>query len=111
MWLGHRVEFEGTIYCSAGHADNRTHDLELLSACSWPLEEAYSVFWCESGGDWGAVSNGNWGGLQINEIHAARVGGDLSLLLVPEINVAVACAIYEDWGSWNPWACKPEVTP
>jgi hypothetical protein len=92
---------------------SRAHDLELLSGCSWPLGEAYSIFWCESTGDWGAISpdGSNFGGMQINAIHAWRLGGNLDLLLIPEVNVRVACDIYRDNAGWGPWACKPGGVP
>lgn len=84
----------------------------MASGCEWAVDDALSVLSCESDGDDTAVSNGNYGLFQINAIHAWRVGGDLSLLLDPAVNVAVTCAIWLDWGdSWEPWACKPEVTP
>jgi hypothetical protein len=79
----------------------------LLAACSWDIDDALQVLWCESRYRSGEVANGNYGGFQINAIHAERVGGNLDLLLIPEVNVRVACDIWLDQG-WGPWACKPD---
>ena len=73
----------------------------------WPCDEAMAVLWCESRGAPGAYADGNYGLMQINAIHRRRVGGDLSQLYVPEVNVRVAHELWREQG-WNPWrACGP----
>ena len=79
----------------------------LVCSYPWPCGEALSVMRCESGRDPGAYSNGNYGLFQINAVHAWRVGGDLSQLFEPEVNVRVAYEIWLDNAGWRPWACKP----
>ena len=82
---------------------------------SWPCAEAIRVVQgptslCpngESGGNWAAYNAGNYGGFQINAVHAWRVGGNLMLLFDAETNVRVAHEIYVDNGGWGPWACRP----
>jgi soluble lytic murein transglycosylase-like protein len=66
------------------------------------------VAYCESRFDPAAVSpdGANFGVMQVNKIHAAKVGGDLALLLEPKINLEVAHQIWLDQG-WKPWSCKP----
>lgn len=90
-----------------GYVDPPTRPYQEL-ICSypgWDCEKAYRVMWCESKGDPRAYSAGNVGLFQINEIHRWRVGGDASRLYDPEINVAVAHAIYSEQG-WSPWGCR-----
>ena len=80
---------------------------ELVCSYRWSCQEALRVMHCESRGDPLAASAGGDRGLfQINPVHRARVGGNLSRLHDPETNVAVAWAIYSEQG-WRPWACRP----
>ena len=70
---------------------------------------AGAVIQCESRWRAGAVnpSSGATGLFQVHPIHRGRVGGDLSLLFDPEINVSVAHSLYVESGGWGPWrACS-----
>lgn len=83
---------------------------EIICAYDWPCQEALAVAACESNFDSLAVSadGGNFGWFQINAIHRGRVAGDVSRLLDPHINAAVAYAIWLDYGGhWTAWACRP----
>ena len=61
----------------------------------------------ESNGDPAVISpDPSYGLFQIYEVHAPKVGGDVSRLLNPETNVAVAYGLYLDQG-WGPWSCRP----
>ena len=63
---------------------------------------------CESGGDPWAYYAGHRGLMQIAPVHIAKVGGDLSLLYDPAVNLRVAYAIWLDsGGNWEQWACRP----
>ncbi len=79
----------------------------LICSYSWPCGEAISVWLCESSGNWLAYSGGNFGGYQINQVHAARVGGVPGRLFDPATNVAVAYVLWQEQG-WGPWACAPK---
>lgn len=57
---------------------------------------------CESTMNPSAYAAGNYGLFQVNGIHSALVGGDLSALYDPETNVRVAYSLYESRG-WQPW--------
>jgi len=89
--------------------DDRAPDAIAALVCrqAWPCGEALAVMACESSGDPNAYNAGNYGLMQINQVHAARVGGNLEALYDPETNLAVAYAIWLDHGGWGPWACKP----
>lgn len=82
------------------------HYRDLICAAPWPCEEALRVSWCESRWDPLAYRTGNYGLFQVNQVHWARVGGDLEQLYDPEVNVRVAYEIWREQG-WTPWACKP----
>lgn len=72
----------------------------LLGQYDWPIDEAFAVMMCESGGDSSAVSadGQNIGMFQINLIHGYFPG--------EAENVAEAYRIWKDQG-WDPWACHP----
>ena len=76
----------------------------LISAYPWPYAEALAVARCENRElDPSIISDsGDYGIFQINEVHAARVAGDLSRLLIAEVNVRVAYEIWSKEG-WVPW--------
>lgn len=78
---------------------------ELICSYDWPCEKAMRVMMCESTGDARAYNQSNYGLFQINAIHRARVGGDLQSLYIPDVNVAIAHAIWSEQG-WNPWGCR-----
>jgi hypothetical protein len=100
----------------------REEAIRLLSLYPWPVEEALLVIYGptppnpsapqgfsngESAGDFSVVSNGNYGGFQINEVHASKTPGGTAIeLLIPAVNVDVAFQIYSDQG-WAPWSCRP----
>jgi hypothetical protein len=81
----------------------------IICAQPWPCDQAIRVAQCESSLNPSAISpdGANFGLMQVNAVHRARVGGDLSRLLDAATNVAVAYAIYLDAGGWGPWSCKP----
>src|SRR5262245_13988155 len=78
-------------------------DIELICSYEWPCVEAIQVWWCESSGRWKVVSadGSNYGGFQINAVHAYRVAGDLQQLLDARVNTAVAFEIWTERG-WDP---------
>ena len=80
------------------------NDAQFLAGYRWPIEEAYAVMMCESGGNPGEISpdGRNIGLMQINLIH----GYGVEYLLQPANNVAVAYTLWLDQG-WIPWACTP----
>ena len=88
---------------------------ELICSYTWPCSEAFAVVYgptpaCpngESGGNWAAYNAGNYGGFQVNAVHAWRVGGDLQSLFISAVNIRVAHDIYVDNAGWGPWACSP----
>lgn len=91
--------------CAAAVASQPWPDLE--AACRVVQGPTPACPTGESGGDPGAYSNGNRGLFQVNEVHAWRVGGDLSSLYDPYVNTRVAYDIFVDNGGWGPWSCKP----
>jgi len=78
----------------------------LVSRYDWPIDEALRVMGCESSGYADAYNAGNYGLMQINAVHAAKVDGALERLFEPEENLRVAYIIWRDQG-WAPWACRP----
>ena len=76
----------------------------LIASYPWPQEQALAVARCENRElDPSIISDtGDYGIFQINEVHIGRVGGDLTRLLIAEVNVRVA---YEIWSAegWVPW--------
>ena len=80
------------------------HAAALISGYPWPQEQAIAVARCENRElDPSIISDtGDYGIFQINEVHAARVAGDLSRLLIAEVNVRVAYEIWSEEG-WVPW--------
>jgi len=73
------------------------------------IENALSIMSAESGGNPDAISpTKDLGLMQINAVHADRVGGDLSRLFDPEVNLRVA---YEIWSeqSWHPWSTAKKL--
>jgi hypothetical protein len=79
---------------------------DLICGYPWPCDQAMRVMRCESSGDPRAYNAGNYGLYQINGVHGAMVGWELSQLYVPEVNVDVAYRLYSAQG-WGPWACRP----
>ncbi len=60
---------------------------------------------CESGGRADAMNGSNVGGFQIHQ--PSHPQWSVAELLIPEVNVQAAYAIWSDQG-WAPWACKPK---
>ena len=70
---------------------------------NWNTDIVLAVAYGESGCRSDAVSpTQDFGLLQINQVHAHRVNGDLTQLLNPKINIKVAYQIYSEQG-WCPW--------
>lgn len=79
----------------------------LICSYPWPCEEALRVKWCESGSRWDAIGAGaNYGGFQINAIHANRIQDFWTSWMDPEKNTAWAFDIWSRQG-WKPWGCRP----
>lgn len=78
--------------------------LSLIAAYPWPYAEALAVARCENRNlDPSIISpTEDYGIFGINEVHAARVAGDLTRLLIAEVNVRVAFEIWSEQG-WEPW--------
>ena len=82
----------------------------LISAYPWPYAEALAVARCENRElDPSIISDsGDYGIFQINEVHAGRVDGYLTRLLIAEVNVRVAYEIWSEEG-WGPWRSSRRV--
>jgi len=79
----------------------------LICSYPWPCEEALRVKWCESGSRWDSIGAGaNYGGFQINAIHANRIPDFWTSWMDPEKNTAWAFDIWSRQG-WKPWGCRP----
>lgn len=88
------------------HAEDRPYEELICSPTfAWDCQKAYRVMLCESSGDARAYAAGNYGLMQISYVHAARVGGDVTRLYNPEVNLQVAYEIWMEQG-WNPWGCR-----
>lgn len=86
-----------------------------LVSSYFPGEESYAlaIMKCESGGRSDATgynTNGSTdrGLFQINSIHSAKVGGDLSALYDPATNMRVAAQIRNGSG-WGAWSCSRKI--
>lgn len=75
---------------------------DLLCQYPWDCARAYRIMMCESEGIASKVDSGNYGLMQVNQVHRAMVNGNLDALLDPETNVAVAFRLYQQRG-WTPW--------
>ena len=79
---------------------------DMICQYDWDCGQALRVAHCESTMNPRAYNAGNRGLFQINEIHRAKVGGDLDSLYDPEVNIRTAYTIWSAQG-WGPWACRP----
>ena len=82
----------------------------LVAQYSWPVETVMAIMYAESGCRSDALSaTGDRGLMQINWVHSAKVGGDLTKLYDPATNLAVAYQIYQASG-FSPWSvCRSSV--
>lgn len=82
----------------------------IVSKYDWPVDTVLRIMKAESGCNPKAVSSTNDRGLmQINWVHSDKVGGDLTKLFDPQINLAVAYQIYSTSG-WTPWSvCRYNI--
>jgi hypothetical protein len=79
----------------------------LICSYAWPCQEALHVKWCESRGNWDTIGAGaNYGGFQINAVHAGRFPGFWESWMDPAQNTAWAFQLWSEQG-WRPWACRP----
>jgi len=110
-----KVEQPAPIVAEPTYQKQTDDEWEELIAKYFPADQvvnAIKVMRCESGvPDRVSKPNRNgtrdYGLMQINSIHAWRVGGDLNALLDPDTNIRVASEIYQDArNSWQPWTCK-----
>ncbi len=86
---------------ATAHADGPPADTAaLICSYDWDCSTALAIVWRESRFEPEAVNpaSGCAGLFQINPIH----GYSREWLLVPENNVTVAYALYEERG-WQPW--------
>ena len=73
------------------------------------VDYALAIMKCESGGNALAHSPTNdYGLMQINGVHAAQVGGNLSALYDPATNLRVAASVRAGSG-WAAWSCSHKV--
>ena len=77
----------------------------LVAQYPWDVTTVLRIMQCESGGDPTATGGPNYGLMQVNAVHSARVGGNLSALYDPATNIRVAYDIYVDGGGFGPWSC------
>lgn len=76
----------------------------LVSQYSWNVNIALAVMQAESGCNPTASSpTCDHGLMQVNCVHRAAVGGDLSLLNDPATNIRVAYGVYAGAAGWSPW--------
>ncbi len=81
----------------------------LISQYDWNVDQALTICQKESGGNTNALSRTADRGLfQVNQVHRAKVNGNLDALFIPATNVKIAYQIYSNAGrSWRPWMCCP----
>lgn len=80
---------------------------KLICSYSWPCDEALRVKWCESRQRWDTIGAGaNYGGFQINSIHARRFPSFWDSWMDPVKNTAWAFELWAEQG-WKPWGCRP----
>ena len=79
----------------------------LVKQYAWNVTVALAVMKAESGCNPSALSpTADRGLMQINQVHRAKVGGDLSALFNPTTNIRVAYQVYQGAG-WRAWSvCK-----
>lgn len=88
---------------SGGNSGNCEAYRGLVSQYNWSVSTAMAVMHAESGCNPTASSpTCDHGLMQINCVHRAAVGGDLSLLNDPATNIKVAFAVYSGAG-WSAW--------
>jgi soluble lytic murein transglycosylase-like protein len=76
----------------------------LVSQYAWNVTVALAVMKAESGCNPLALSpTADRGLMQVNAVHAAKVGGDLSRLYDPATNIRVAFQVYSGAG-WKAWS-------
>lgn len=74
----------------------------------WDCATAVAVKRCEHGDEWGpnAIPNGNYGGFQLNEIHAEHIPDFWEHVYDPWYNTAWAYLLWlSDGGSFYHWGC------
>lgn len=80
----------------------------LICSYSWSCGQALRVAYCES--KYQNVQNyagGPYFGIfQLSRRWFGYYGYDFALWAIPEVNVAVAFLVWQDYG-WGPWSCKP----
>lgn len=78
---------------------------DLLCSYPWSCTQARRIMWCESSGRPHVISQGNYGLMQINRIHAAEftLNNDPNEFLDPIFNIEVAYTLYQRRG-WQPWS-------
>jgi soluble lytic murein transglycosylase-like protein len=70
---------------------------------------ALRIMQCESGGNAAAHSPTNdYGLMQVNAVHAAKVGGNLNALYDPATNIRIAKQI-RDGSGWGAWSCSRKI--
>lgn len=80
-----------------------TYD-SIFKQYAWNVTVAEAICQAESGGNPYAVSpTQDYGLMQINQIHADMVNGDLTALYSPSENISVAYKLYSADG-WVPWS-------
>ena len=80
----------------------RAYEDVLCGYPDWDCAKAYRVMLCESSGNPYAYAAGNYGLLQINAVHARRVGGDPTAFYDPAVNIEIAHQLWQERG-WQPW--------
>lgn len=84
-------------------AQPQTQYDDLLCSYGWSCATARRIMWCESSGRPNAYAAGNYGLMQINQIHANEfANGDATRFYDPEFNIEVAYQLYQRRG-WQPW--------
>jgi soluble lytic murein transglycosylase-like protein len=74
----------------------------LCGYADWDCAKAYRVMLCESSGNPRAYAAGNYGLMQVNGIHAHRVGGNPAAFYDPATNIEIAHQLWQERG-WQPW--------
>lgn len=92
------------VVARVGLSTNCNDYRSLVAQYDWNVSIAMAVMQAESGCNPSAHSpTADRGLMQINQVHAAKVGGNLNALFDPATNVRVAYQVYQGAG-WSAWS-------
>ncbi len=92
-------------------AEPAPKDCNAVKSYDWDTRTAYAICMAESRGDPNRNNKGlnkdgsvDYGLMQINDIHAYLVGGDVTKFYDPAINLRVAYQLYKERGNFTAWS-------